>query len=189
MWLIPAERSTHWFFSFVVVLFFLSLCGFVQLVSSCISRVKQQVATSVKTRYWRNAPLAFLSRIVVGGDEGHLADGGRDCFLPDFDLDGRAVLGERCIHVTHGNVLFQAGRGAAAGHLTYAKIEKSDWQKSQRKSLKGLLLLSSHLHIKLLFVYIHSLFFIYGQTLLWKKWHATFILFMMSWKLRNALEN
>lgn len=62
--------------------------------------------------------VSLLSRVVVGGDKGHLADGGGHCFFPDFDLDGCSVLSECRIHVTHGNVLFQAGGGAAAGHLT-----------------------------------------------------------------------
>lgn len=63
--------------------------------------------------------MSLLSRIVFGGDEGHLADGGRHRFLPDFDLDGCSVLSKCCIHVSHGNVLFQAWRRAAAGHLTW----------------------------------------------------------------------
>lgn len=62
--------------------------------------------------------VSLLSRIVLGGDEGHLADGGRHCFFPDLDLDGCSILSESCIHVTHGDVHFQAGRGAATGHLT-----------------------------------------------------------------------
>lgn len=63
----------------------------------------------------------LLSGKVVGGDEGHLADGGRHCFFPDLNLDCCSVLSERSIHVTHGNVLFQTGRGAAAGHLSWSK--------------------------------------------------------------------
>lgn len=51
----------------------------------------------------------LLSRIVLSGDEGHLADCGRHCFFPDLDLDGRSILSECCIHVTHGNIHFQAG--------------------------------------------------------------------------------
>lgn len=58
-----------------------------------------------------------LSSVVVGGDEGHLADGGGHRFLADLHLDGCTVLSECSIHVTHGDVLFQAGRGAATGHL------------------------------------------------------------------------
>lgn len=61
---------------------------------------------------------SLLSRVVIGGDEWHLADAGRHCFLPDLYLDGCSVLSEGRIHITHGNILFQAGRGAAAGHLT-----------------------------------------------------------------------
>lgn len=58
-----------------------------------------------------------LSSVVVGGDEGHLADGGGHRFLPDLHLDGCTVLSERSVHVTHGDVLLQAGGGASAGHL------------------------------------------------------------------------
>lgn len=62
--------------------------------------------------------VSLLSRIVVGGNKGHLADSGGHCFFPDLDLDSCSILSECGIHVTHGDVLFQAGRGAAAGHLT-----------------------------------------------------------------------
>lgn len=62
--------------------------------------------------------VSLLSRIVVGGDEGHLADGGGHCFFPDLDLDGCSVLSECRVNITHGDILFQAGGGAAAGHLT-----------------------------------------------------------------------
>lgn len=65
--------------------------------------------------------VSLLTSIVLGGHKGHLADGGRHCLFPDLDLDGCSIFGERRIHVTHGNVLFQAGRGAAAGHLTCTK--------------------------------------------------------------------
>lgn len=65
--------------------------------------------------------VSLLTSIVLGGHKGHLADGGRHCLFPDLDLDGCSIFGECRIHVTHGNVLFQAGRGAAAGHLTCTK--------------------------------------------------------------------
>lgn len=66
----------------------------------------------------------LLSRVVLCGHEGHLADGGRYRLLPDLHLDGGAVLGERRVHVTHGNVHFQAGGGAAAGHLACRKQQR-----------------------------------------------------------------
>lgn len=72
--------------------------------------------------HWQHASL--LCRVVLCGDKRHLADGGGYCLLPDLHLDGSAVLCERRIHVTHGNVLFQAWGGAAAGHLTYRKQQQ-----------------------------------------------------------------
>lgn len=65
--------------------------------------------------------VSLLTSIVLGGHKGHLADGGRHCLFPDLDLDGCSIFGECRIHVTHGNVLFQARRGATAGHLTCTK--------------------------------------------------------------------
>lgn len=65
--------------------------------------------------------VSLLTSIVLGRHKGHLTDGGRHCLFPDLDLDGCSIFGECRIHVTHGNVLFQAGRGAAAGHLTCTK--------------------------------------------------------------------
>lgn len=62
--------------------------------------------------------VSLLSKVVLGGDEGHLADGGRHCFFPDLNLDGCFILSECSIHVTHGDVHFQAGGGASTGHLT-----------------------------------------------------------------------
>lgn len=70
--------------------------------------------------------VSLLSRVVLRGDEGHLADGGGHGFLPDLHLNGRSVLGERCVHVTHGDVGLQAGGGAAAGHLTYRRRQCED---------------------------------------------------------------
>ena len=61
---------------------------------------------------------ALVSRVVVGGDEGHLADDSGYRLLPHLHLHCGAVLGERRLHVTHGNVLLHAGGGAATGHLT-----------------------------------------------------------------------
>lgn len=75
---------------------------------------------------------SLLSRVVLCGDEGHLADGGGHSFLPDLYLDGRSVLGECRVHVTHGDVGFQAGGGAATGHLTYRRWQCEDsnvWRK------------------------------------------------------------
>lgn len=69
---------------------------------------------------------SLLSRVVVGGDKRHLADDSGHCFFPDLHLDGCSILSEGHIHVTHGNILFQAGRGAAAGHLTYIKHIRVD---------------------------------------------------------------
>lgn len=65
--------------------------------------------------------VSLLTSIVLGGHKGHLADCGRHCLFPDLDLDGCSIFGECRIHVTHGNVLFQARRGATAGHLTCTK--------------------------------------------------------------------
>ena len=61
---------------------------------------------------------ALVSRVVVGGDEGHLADDSGHRLLPHLHLHRGAVLGERRLHVAHGNVLLHAGGGAATGHLT-----------------------------------------------------------------------
>lgn len=72
--------------------------------------------------HWQCA--SFLSRVVLCGDKRHLADGGGYRLLPDLHLDGGAVLRKRRIHVTHGNVHFQARGGAATGHLTYRKQQQ-----------------------------------------------------------------
>lgn len=80
----------------------------------CISGCKE------RWEYLQMCPVyvSLLSRIVFGGDKRHLADSGWHRFLPDLNLDGCSVFSKRCIHVRHGDVLFQAGRRAATGDLT-----------------------------------------------------------------------
>lgn len=81
------------------------------LLSPVFESVLLKLKSLIKGRYITKICVlclhtSFLSRIILGGNKGHLADGGRHCFLPDLDLDGRSILSERRIHVTHGDVHF-----------------------------------------------------------------------------------